>query len=240
MGWLLTLPERKHSWYAEEVSREMGFPFAAHATPEQRARFADLYFADRQTAGFPRNIMEGEVDGVPFVMMDLQDWHQSTRNSRLRDKTVVLFPELLLGLPNCALQPGWPRLIKALTMWLMRWTAPESVAANLDFAEAVCDSPPFDPSDITFARQYLLMGDLGRGVTDVSALRKVFTREVRVFFAEHPGWSVVLDKGRLSVWRGTSWCPARERPKLLSSAFAVYRLFVRPGQREGHLIAPQA
>lgn len=226
LGYLQALSQRHHAARVASLCQAQGYAFTAAPTPEQLARLAGRRLGT--SGGFRRvwNLMEGEIEGAAVGVADLEEYD----GKRTRQRTVVFFSRRLPGLPNFSLRPrrwGMSAVIR-LGRLLAPRLAPEvgsGIAANLDLPVDAADG--VDNGDRAFARRYLLMGDLFQPRPNEAALRRVFTPAVQRFFAGHPGWYLDVVDGRLQLWRGEVWCPARRRPELLREAVAVFGCLAR-------------
>ena len=206
--------DRNRGHEVAEFSARSGWDFSDEVS---RADVPTLPLFQSWASG--RHSCRGERGGVPFQVLDVTtvgDRGMTVSNDAAsleggkteRNRTVALLPTE--GVPGFDLRPrnGASRLRGMLRLRGITFD-PSGVSDPADGAEvrrfgALFEVKPIDAQE-----------DSER------ALRRVFSPRQMRALNRLPGYSAQADAGRLAVWRGESFLPARERTGLLDAALAA-------------------
>jgi hypothetical protein len=200
----------KHAADVAELGRELNFSFAdevpAEALSTINRTFPGLGFS------FPRNWMAGTHDDLQVGMMDCTVFEKNglaPAGTHVRKTLVFVFGDSPKA-TSFEIRPqgpvfGWPFSL---------------LLAGLRRLGAAFDSGP--PDVRRFRKNYDLLW-LGRPA-DADIIRRLLGAEALSFFAEHAGWSLVVEQGSLAAWQdGLSESDARERRAMMHNAVDFHR-----------------
>jgi hypothetical protein len=194
--------EKKRTAALFDVAVRMGFSLEAKVEKDLLATLGPLHLLTRGHGQRARNLMRGQADGAPAVVLDYQYTTGSGKNSHTHRQTVVIYPGV-----------GAAAAVPEFTLGPEHWW--DRVGQVFGYQDI-----DFEASD-EFSKRYLLRGP------DETAIRAAFGPTVLGFFAQNQGWSVESAGGALAVYRADKRSKPEEMQPFVAETAAVRRALVR-------------
>lgn len=173
------------------VAATLGFRF----TPGDVALPAGSFpFYERGHSQRAYNLLQGESAGQPVSLFDYRYTTSGGRNQTTLHQTVVVFHKGAEGLPDFELSPEN----------LFHKIGQVFGYQDIDFED--------DPE---FSTAYLLRG------RDEAAIQNLFTRTVRAFLSQHPGWTVQVRGGSVLLCRAARRVNPEDIPTFLADSLSI-------------------
>ena len=198
--------DRRRTRQLASIARTLGLQFHADVAQSDLDDFKALRVIRKWWAG--RNRLSGVVDGGSVEMLDYTYRFvlRGAGPNAVRSAQTMVLLTTDVSLPTFDLRPR-DRALGLLG---------EPDRIGIERLESYYLAP---------ASQLDVMRD-ATPAGDPAMIRRLFTRDVVAFFAEHPGWHVESAGGRLAVWRDLKIVPPHECLFLLGDAVAFRRLLL--------------